>query len=275
MKAAPDCRARRFAASHGWLTALAVVALTMPQTARSQTMTGTAGPPAEQTGVHGTPGISAVFSIVPTGPTEIANCIPFGNTTDYGFTGFIYRNVPAFSVVAGSEISFDLGAQNAQDTRRNIYLAVANVNPAPAVMVDYDIVSQGIRALSWTQVVSDAQTPLNPRGNEVIGDYELTYAVEAPFAFPGGGLIVGFSSSPPGSYADPDCEQVLVGTTSQDPSGNFYARFFYMPHLSLAVLDDLSGGGSGNAIALGGIVIRGQVTPVQATTWGTLKIHYR
>jgi hypothetical protein len=90
----------------------------------------------------------------------------------------------------------------------------------------------------------------------VANDYELTYTVERSFKFPGGGLIVGFGGSPPGAYTDGGCEQVLVKVSSQDPSGLFHARFFFRPDQSLDVLDDLRFGGGGNAVAMGGIVIR-------------------
>lgn len=36
----------------------------------------------------------------------------------------------------------------------------------------------------------------------------------------------------------------------------FYARFFFRPDQSLDVLDDRRFGGRGNAVAMGGIVIR-------------------
>lgn len=194
------------------------------------------------------------IDIVPASPTTVGNCIPFGTNTLFGFTGFIYRNVPAFSLGPGSKIAFDLGALNDVDVRRNIYFATANTNPAPAPAM-FNVVPQGIFAASgWTRVVSDAQTPENPRGNTVSGDYELRYAVEAPFTFPGGGLLVGFGGSPPGAYADFGCEQVLVQTDGGDASGHFYARFFFKPDQTLGVLDVLTGGG-GNGVALGGVVI--------------------
>jgi len=43
--------------------------------------------------------------------------------------------------------------------------------------------------------VQDAQVPVNPGGNTVMGDYELQFTAEAPFSFPGGGLIIRFSNS--------------------------------------------------------------------------------
>ncbi len=133
------------------------------------------------------------------------------------------------------------------------YFAVANKNPAAPVLVGGNVVSQGISALAWTQVASDGQTPETPRGNTVIDDYELRYTAEADFDFPGGGLIVGVAGSPPASYVDAGCEQVLVTTRSTDASGHFYSRFFSKPHLHAGLLDDITVGGSGSE--LGGIII--------------------
>lgn len=70
-----------------------------------------------------------VVSIVPQSPTSVGNCIPFGQNDAYGFQGFIYRNVPAFTLQVGDKIAFDLGSQNDVDTRRTIFFAPANINP--------------------------------------------------------------------------------------------------------------------------------------------------
>jgi hypothetical protein len=190
----------------------------------------------------------SLIEIVPAFPQSlsVANCIPFGTNTGYNFTGFIYRNVPAFQLEPGGRFAFDLGQLNSQDIRRNIYFAVANANPAPGGA------TQNIRALAWTQVAFDTQVPENPRGDLTRGNYELSYTAEAPFAFPGGGLIVGFGGSPPGTYADNGCEQVLVGTTSSDSSGFFHRRFYFQVDRTLDVLDT----GSSDTSSLGGIVIR-------------------
>lgn len=84
------------------------------------------------------------FDVTPASPGVIGNCIPFGDNDHFGFTGFIYRNVPAFTVKRGSKIAFDLGRENDVDVRRNIYFATANVNPAVAVIDDINVASQGI-----------------------------------------------------------------------------------------------------------------------------------
>lgn len=55
----------------------------------------------------------------------------------------------------------------------------------------------------------------------------MQFTVEAPFDFPGGGLIIRFSNAggPYASYGD--CAQVLVNTSNTDPSGYFVLRYFY------------------------------------------------
>lgn len=190
----------------------------------------------------------ASVSVLPADPQSlfVSNCIPFGNNTSFGFTGFIYRNVPAFELRVGDRFAFDLGALNGQDIRRNIYFAVANQNPQPGGA------PQGIRALAWTQIVADTQTPENARGDLIKGNYELRYRAEAPFSFPGGGFIIGFGGSPPGAYADPGCEQVLVGTTSSDPSGFFHRRFYFQQDQTLSPLDV----GNSDGSSIGGVIIR-------------------
>src|ERR1035437_8486360 len=59
----------------------------------------------------------------------------------------------------------------------------------------------------------------------------------AIFFFAGGGLISGFKVTPPATYVDGGCEQVLVYTFSSDASGNFHQRFYSQPNLSMAALD--------------------------------------
>jgi uncharacterized repeat protein (TIGR01451 family) len=186
--------------------------------------------------------------ISPASPTTVGNCIPFGGNTDYGFTGFIYRNVPNFSINPGDRLKFDLGAMNDLDIRRNIYIAQANINPTAGGA------SQGVRALGWIKIVSDSQIPTNPRGDVTVGNYELTYSIEASFSFSGGGLIIGFGGSPPGSFADNTCDQVLVWTTANDASGNFHRRFYSHADQDTGILDGATGGTS-STDNMGGFVI--------------------
>lgn len=196
-------------------------------------------------------------SITPASPTSVGNCIPFGSN-DYGVSGFVYRNVAAFELPAGSKIAFDLGALNDVDIHRYIYLSATNINPAA-----YNYASQGVKATGWTQVVSAVQTPESPRGNSIQGDYELVFTTTAPFSFAGGGLAVAVKGS--AAYPDGGCEQVLVSTTSSDSSGNFYNRFYLRDtEPGCGVLD--SGSQSGGS--LGGMQLlaaAGVAAPVTTT----------
>jgi uncharacterized protein YjdB len=192
--------------------------------------------------------------IIPGSAPVVENCIPFGNNTSYQFAGFIYRNIPAFHMNVGDRIAFDLGAVNDVDLRRNVFFAVLNKNPGPPGGSGGDVPSQDVRALAWTKVVSETHVPDHPRGNSVVGDYELVYTAEAEFDFPGGGFAIGFQAAPPATFADNGCEQVLAGTGSQDASGLFYSRFFGREDLTLGTLD-LPGGNTG--VAIGGVRIYG------------------
>lgn len=177
----------------------------------------------------------------------VSNAIPFGNNTLFGFTGFMYRNVPAFTLEAGRKFAFDLGATSGEDIRRDIYFSVANINPGP-----WTGVSQGVKATTWVQVASTAQIPTS-RGNGVCGDFELEYTAETTFNFSGGGLLVGFAGSPPAAFPDSSFDQVLCTTTASDSSDLFYGRFFFHSHLGSGVLDL---GSFSDSFELGGIQIQ-------------------
>ncbi|GJM14830.1 MAG: hypothetical protein DHS20C13_01570 [Thermodesulfobacteriota bacterium] len=82
--------------------------------------------------------------------------------------------------------------------------------------------------LPYTTLVTNDQTPLNPNGDTIIGNFEMMFTVGAPFNFPGGGLIIRFSN-PSAQYvanAGFNCDQVLVNAEDTDSSGNFVLRFF-------------------------------------------------
>lgn len=137
-----------------------------------------------------------VITVQTTNP-GVANCIPFGGNTQFGFTGFIYRNIPAFNLSTGNKIRFDLGRVNDVNVQRNIYIAAANKNPNA-----WNGTSQNVSPINWVQIVPDSQIPLNPKGNTIIGDFELTYTVTNSFNFAGGGLFIAFGAAPPGSFID-------------------------------------------------------------------------
>lgn len=175
-------------------------------------------------GVAGSSPSDEGVRLVPEGTTRVGNCIPFGDNS-FGFSGFVYRNVPPFSMRPGTRFAFDLGGVNDVDVRRNIFFAPTHEGP------------MGVGAVAWTQVASEEQVPENPRGNTVVGDYELAYTAESAFAFGGGGLAVGFGAAPPGAYVDRGCDRVVVHTNRSDPSGYFHARFWKRSHLTLDALD--------------------------------------
>jgi hypothetical protein len=184
--------------------------------------------------------------------------IPFGSNDLFSFTGFIYRDVPAFSLAVGDVIAFDLREANDVQTRRTIFFAAANKNPAACV---YDPTTaqitnpQGIAAASgWTQVVSETQIPQNPFGDAVIGNFELRYTAEAPFTFAGGGLLVGFQGRPPATFVDSNSQGSITGATCTDPSGHLYARFAHLPDQTAGVLD-IPGTNTGDGTFIGGMII--------------------
>lgn len=178
--------------------------------------------------------------------------VPFGNNVLHQFSGFIYRNVPPFSLDVGDVLAFDLIGANDVAVRRTIFLAAANKNPAACELDDIELSNpQGVAASSgWTEVVSEDQTPQNPTGDGVLGNYELRYTAEAPFAFAGGGLLVGFQGSPPATFPDTGSDGFVAGARCTDPGGNLYARFFDHPDQTTGVLDTFADG-----IQIGGIVI--------------------
>ena len=157
---------------------------------------------------------ASTVNVNPAGPNSDPNEFPFGRADVWPQMGFVYQNVPAFNLKTGDTIAFDLGAQNNVDIQLQISMAATTVNggdiPGP-----------------YTTLVSNTQVPLNPRGNTVMGDYELQFTSQAPFSFGGGGLIIRFSS-PGGAFAsDLQQDQTLVNDADNtDSSGFFVKRFF-------------------------------------------------
>jgi hypothetical protein len=131
--------------------------------------------------------------------------------------GFIYQNVPAFELKEGDILAFDLGAVNSADVQLDIELASTTVNGGDAPV------------LPFVQVVSNTQTPFNPNGDAVQGDFEMMFIAEAPFSFPGGGLIIRFSNPSAAYQLNTNCDQVLVHGNSADTSGFFVKRFWSDP----------------------------------------------
>jgi hypothetical protein len=155
-----------------------------------------------------------------------SNCWPFDaaiNTDDptdvwTPYFGFIYKNLPAFELKRGDTLAFDLGSPN---TDHDIQVDIAMAEAANGT--DTDIAP-------FTTVVQNTQTPANPRGNSVVGDYELAFTAQAGFNFAGGGLIIRISNPGPSFVGDNTCNVALVGAnTGADPSGFFVSRVYGDP----------------------------------------------
>lgn len=162
-----------------------------------------------------------IVTIFPDTPT-VDNCFPFGDgvigVPDINwppFMGFIYQNIPAFELKQGDILAFDLGAVNSADVQLAIELAPTTFNGGDQPVAD-----------SFVQVVSNTQTPFNPNGDTVEGDFELMFITEAPFSFPGGGLIIRFSDPSAAYQLNDNCDQVLVWGASTDTSGFFVKRYW-------------------------------------------------
>ena len=165
------------------------------------------------------PAHGATITIAPTNTLSVGNCIPFGGGgylvgSSLPYSGFIYKNIPAFHLWPGDTLAFDLGSMGASNIQLDIAMAATTVNGG------------SVNAGSFTKVVSNTQTPMNARGDTVIGNFEVKFIAESEFNFPGGGLIIRFSN-PSSSYSlDNSCSQVLVNANSADASGYFVQRFF-------------------------------------------------
>jgi len=141
---------------------------------------------------------------------------PFGRATLWPpAMGFVYKDVPAFSLKPFDTIAFDLGMPNDVNIQLEIDMAATTVNG-------------GDVPVAFTTVVPNTQVPANPVGNSVIGDYELQFTAVAPFNFAGGGLIIRFSN-PGGAYAADTTnpfDSMFDVTNSSDTSGFFVKRFW-------------------------------------------------
>ena len=164
-------------------------------------------------------GAATIVNVTPAMPATVPdNGYPFGIGAPNQwppFMGFIYKNVPAFQLKTGDVLAFDLIAMNNADIQLQIELAPTTTN------------SGDVPSLPFTTVVTNTQTPANPRGDTTLETTaELKFTAQAPFSFPGGGLIIRFSN-PSASYAtDMTQTAVLGGATDSDSSGFFVKRFY-------------------------------------------------
>jgi uncharacterized repeat protein (TIGR01451 family) len=131
--------------------------------------------------------------------------------------GFIYKNIPPFELEIGDILSFDLSKENDFNVEIDIALVATTVNGGD------------VPAGRFTNVVLNQQTPLNPRGDAIIGNFEMQFVAGSPFSFPGGGLIIRFSNGSEAYRLDLTCvpeSQVGVVAKSSDSSG-FFVRAFW------------------------------------------------
>jgi hypothetical protein len=162
------------------------------------------------------------LTIAPEAPS-VSNCWPFGEGGEPGenwtpYFAFFYKNIPPFKLQRGDRLAFDLGHRNIDDPSADIEVDIAM---APAT------VNGGMEeAQPFKKVVKNKTTPRNPRGDEIVGNFELSFKAtpKKKFKFDGGGLIIRISNPSDSYLVDESCDQVLVGTDEFDPSGFFVGR---------------------------------------------------
>ncbi len=157
----------------------------------------------------------ATITIAPAAPA-ISNCYPFGAGSggNWPYTGFVYQNIPAFSLQPGDTLAFDLGAPNDANIQLQIEMAATTVNGGD------------VPAGAFTTIVPNTQTPANPMGDAITGNFELRFTATASFNFPGGGLIIRFSNPSAAYQLDSSCTQVMVYGASSDASTFFVKRYW-------------------------------------------------
>ncbi len=147
-------------------------------------------------------------------PSPGVVCEPFGLGDGGGdHMGAVWAGVPAFDLLPGDVIAFDLMAPNDVDIIVDIALAgtVEDGTDEPAGPL---------------VTVATAARATAPRGDDIRGNFELAFIVEEPFSFSGGGLVL--QLTPRLGYAnDETCTPNLEGASATDPSGHFVARTLY------------------------------------------------
>lgn len=156
-----------------------------------------------------------ILTVTPSNP-GVGNCFPFGDGNGWTpYMGFIYQDIPAFTIVPGDEIAFDTALlRGGPPVQLAIHMVATTTNGGTET------------AGPLTQLVSNTQTPQNPNGDDIIDNFEMVFTSEGSFTFPGGGLVITFSDPSAAYQAESNCEQVLVRATQADPSGLFVQRFF-------------------------------------------------
>jgi uncharacterized repeat protein (TIGR01451 family) len=157
-----------------------------------------------------------VLTVEPDQPTLQSSCLAFGAggfQPVLPFMGLMYRNLPAFNLAPGDTLAFDLSAMNDADVEIDIEIAEfdpPSLEPGP-----------------FTKIVSNSQTPMNPRGDDIFGNYELQFLIEDSFTFPGGGLVLRFSNPSPAYALDDTCTQVGVTAAPIPDTSQLFAGAFF------------------------------------------------
>jgi Ca2+-binding RTX toxin-like protein len=155
----------------------------------------------------------STITIPPSTPSVATNSIPFGWNGWTPFAGFVYRNVPAFQLAPGDQLAFDAQGANDADIQLEIAMAPTTVNGGD------------VQAAAFTTIIPNTQLPAAPRGNAVVGDYDLSFTVPdgTTFGFAGGGLIIRFSNPGPALAADATSSGVTRGSNT----GGFFVKRVY------------------------------------------------
>src|SRR4051812_31966465 len=115
---------------------------------------------------------ATTVNVTPDMPATVGDqCYPFGGFEGASWTpymGFVYKDVPAFQLKTGDKLAFDLVAMNDVDVQLKIELAPTTGNGGDTP------------SLPFTTVVTNTQTPTNPRGDTTLENYELGFTAEAP-----------------------------------------------------------------------------------------------
>ena len=165
------------------------------------------------------------------------NCIPFGCPGSFlPFMGFVYQNIPAFTVNVGDTIAFDTNAENEVALTFNIFLGATTTNGGTT-----------IDAGGISQVVANG-TPADPNGNAVTGDFELAYTVTSAFTFAGGGLVIALEAVG-GTTIDTTNNPNLVNSSATDTSNLFVSRFYGLSQPGAGT--DVAAGSGSDAIRIG------------------------
>ncbi|HEX8114737.1 MAG TPA: OmpA family protein [Kofleriaceae bacterium] len=140
--------------------------------------------------------------------------------------GFVYRNVEPFALSPGDTIAFDIQMPGAADLgfRPQVDLSLAHASDPANPFKPDDLTGSDFTIVAHGAVASGA-------GNQTVRDYDLAFTVDAPFRFPGGGLIIRVSN-PQGALAtrtDQQCVSVITADTGPTGTNRLVGTFQLEP----------------------------------------------